>query len=375
MTVAKLRFYRVPTKVSWSASGTISQELSPIPHSIAGLLIKCNTNITTTTPTNYNDYWDRMIATLSLTGQVLGQNKTFFSFTNMRLPYHLMRRELGRYCPRRPTAVAVSITSGLYQFATLLHFGCNPFKPNGDFNWMDMSAGIPPTQKGQLTLGGTWGAAACFGSANVTLNSGALEIYAYGVQSEPGDAIADYTPQAFPVWSMTSPTPTATSSTLGTPYSVTSGNHLRTIAIMLTRGDGYPRDNQTLRDSRLYNQLENREIISFGGAGNAGDASGGDYAIGEQFSQLGVAVPTDNSATLGVPSVAMAQGSDLGLVFFRLVDYSNRVHPLYGADLRRINTGDLRLDWGVNNATTIALDLLYQRYELNVEHPANAGVV
>lgn len=373
--MAKLRFYRVPTKPAWSASGTISQELSPIPFTIAGLFLKCNTNITTTTATNYNDYWDRMIATLSLTGQVLGQNKTFFSLTNMRLPYHLMRRELGRFSPRRPTVVADSVTSGLYSFATILHFGCNPFKPNGDFNPMDMTAGIPPTQKGQLTLGGTWGAAACFGSANVTLNSGALEIYAYGVQSEPGDPIEAFTARAFPVWSMTSPTPTATSSTLGTPYNVTSGNYLRNIALMYTRGSGYPRDNQVLSDIRLYSQLENREVISFGGAGNAGDAAGGDYAIGEEWSQLGMVHPSDNGSTLGVPSVAPLQGSDEGLVFFRLVDLSNKVHPLYGANLKNIATGDLRIDRGVNNATTIAEDLLYQRYELNLENPLNAGLV
>lgn len=373
--MAKFRLYRVPTRPAWSASGTITQELSPIPFSIGGLLLKCNTNITTTTATNYNDYWDRMIATLSLTGQVFGQNKTFFSLTDMRLPYHLMRKELGRFSPRRPTVVADSVTNGLYQFLTLLHFGCNPLKPNGDFNWMDMSAGIPPTQTGQLTLGGTWGAAACFGSANVTLNSGALEIYAYGVQSEPGDAVVDYMPRAWPVWSMTSPTPTATSSTMGTPYNITSGNHLRNIAIMLTNGSGDPRDNQVLRDIRLYSQLENREVISYGGAGNAGDAAGGDYAIGEEFSQLGVVFPSDNGSTLGVPTVAMAQGSDEGLVFFRLVDLSNRVNPLYGADLRRINTGDLRLDYGVNDATGIAFNLLYQRYELNPENPLNAGLL
>lgn len=373
--MAKLRFYRVPTNIAWAASGSISQELSPIPFSIGGMYIQSRLNVTTTSATNYNDYWDRFIATLSLTGQVFGSNRTFLGLTNMRLPYHLMRRELRNFSPSRPTVIPDSTTSGLYQFGTLLHFGCQPFKANGDFNWMDMTAGIPPTQKGQLTLGGTWGAAAALGSANVTINSGNAVIWLYGVQQEAGDQLADYTVRAWPVWSMTSPTPTATSTGFGTPYNVTSGNYLRDMSLMLTRGSGYPRDNQVLRDVRLFSQLENRPIIEFGGQGAAGDASGGDYAIAEQWTQLGQAKPTDSSLVNGVPSVATAQGSDLGLFHFRLIDYSNKVHPLYGADLRHISTGDLRIDWGVGNVTTIALDLLYQRYELNPENPLNVGLV
>lgn len=372
--MAKLRFYRVPTQLTWSASGTITQELSPIPLTICGMAIQTRLNVTTTSATNFNDYWDRVIATLSLTGQVLGQNKTFFSFTNMRLPYHFFRRELGRYSPRRPTVIPDSTTSGLYQFLTLLHFGANPIKANGDFNLMDLSAGIPPTQTGQLTIGGTYGAAAAMGT-NVTINSGNVDIYLYGVQAEGGDAIADYTPRAWPVWSMTSPTPTATSTSFGTPYNVTSGNWLRAIALMYTNGDNTPRDDQVLRDIRLYSQLENREIISFGGQGAAGSASGGDYAIAELFTQLGIVHPSDTSLVNGVPSVAIANGADPGLIYLRLVDYSNRVHPLYGADLRKITTGDLRIDRGVNDAVGISEDLFYQRYELNPEHPSNVGLV
>lgn len=367
--MARLYFQRVPTTVAFAGSGTISLELSPVPATVCGLIVIVRTSITTTTVTAFNDYWDRIISRLNLVGQVGSENKTFFDFSNMRLPYHWSRRMLGRFAPRRPTITADSQSSAvLKQIAYVIHFGTNPVKPNGEPNWMDLTAGIPPTQKGQLTLGGTWGAAAAPGT-NVTVGTDSLlEVYLYGVRDEAGD---NSMVQAYPVFSMTTPTPTATSTTWGTTYNVTAGNFLKMLAIMQTNGTNAPRDNQVLNSLRLYHQLENRPIIEFGGRAGSSDSGGGDYQIAELFSQLGIIVPSDNNATLGVP--AWTDSYDEGLVFLHLSEYSNRVHQLYGADLRKVATGDVRLDWGVADATGIALDVLYQRYELNRAHPANAA--
>ncbi len=370
--MAKLRFERVGTQVSWSASGSISQECSPVPFTVTGIMLVAHMDITTTSVTNFNDYWDRAITRLTLTGQANGKSKSFLDFSNMRLPYHHSRFHLLQCAPKRPTVIAGSATNSLQQFAYYFHFGVQPFK-NGRLNMMDLTAGIPPTAKGQLTLGGAFSAAANVLGTNVTINDGDLDIWLVGVQEEPGDPPALYMPQAFPVWSMTTPTPTATSGMFATPYNVTSGDFLHSLTIMTTNGTNAPRDDQVLNSVRLYFQKENRPIITFGGRAGASDAAGGDYKVAELMSQLGLAAapPSDDNSTLGAPAVTAV--ADEGLFQFRLADYTTKVHPLYGADMRGIATGDIRMDMGVNDATGIALDVLYQRYELNPEHPANAG--
>lgn len=374
--MAKLRIYRVPNQVAWSASGNINQELSPIPFPITGVMLILNVDITTSGgPTNYNDYWDRIISNLSLTGFANGQNKTFFQFSNMRAAYHLSRFQLRDFAVQRPTFVANSQTNNLMKIAYFWHFGTRPFKNSGEFDHMDLSAGIPETQKGQLTLNGTWASGTnVVGSATSTTNDADMDIYLFGVQAEPGDA-APPIPQAFPVWSMTTPTPTATSTIFGTPYNITSGNFLRALMVMGTRGLTYPRDQQIFNSLRIYDQRENRDVVSFGGRAGAGDAGGGDYIAAEYITQLGLnAAPRSDDVRQGTVALpSNSQPTDPGLVYFKFSDYTTRVHPLYGADLRGVATGDYRLDMGLNNVTTIATDVVYERYELNPLHPANAA--
>ncbi len=364
---------RVPTRVAWAASGAINLELSPVPFTITGMVIDLYTDITTTTSTNYNDYWDRMISRLGLSGTIEGKNRTIFDFSNMRVAYHDSKFNLKHFAPRRATAVPDSQTNYLRQFSYYIHFGVNPILPNGEFNWFDLTAGIPPVQTGQLTLTGTWGAAAALGSA-ATVNAGYLEVHLVGVQLEDGEDASKAMLMALPSWSMTTPTPSATSTTFGTSYSIPGGGFLRSLMMMMTNGTNAPRDDQVLNSLRLYDQFGNRPIIEWGGRAGASEASGGDYKIAELFAQMqlaGAPYGEDLNGTIGVPVLTGLVDAE-GLVNFPLHRLSDTVHPLFGANMNRVNTGDLRLDYGVADATGIQLDILFKRYELNPAHPANA---
>ena len=50
------------------------------------------------------------------------------------------------------------------------------------------------------------------------------------------------------------------------------------------------------------------------------------------------------------------------------------VGALYGVDMRSVATGDLKLRFGVSDATGVAMHVGYQRYQLNPAHPANVGI-
>ncbi len=124
--MAKLQFKRIGTTQAWAASGSISMEMSPIPFTMTQLAVIVHADITTTTATWYSDAFDRFITKLSLSGQVLNQNKTFVDFSNMRAANHHSRFHLGRFAPARPTVIADSQTNALQQFMYLFHFGVRP---------------------------------------------------------------------------------------------------------------------------------------------------------------------------------------------------------------------------------------------------------
>lgn len=378
--MARLRLEPHPVNVTWAASGTISLELSPKPYTITRIVVVAKPSVTTTSATWYNDPWDRIISTLSLTGA----GKTFFNFTNLRAAYHLSR--LAGFGPPRPTLVADSQTTLLNQFLYVFHFGVAPTKANPltgklEDNPWDLTAGIPPVSTGNLTLGGSFAANSAMGSSVTTADCG-LNVYLYGVQPEMGDAPAAYLPRAYPVWSQSTPTPTATSSAFATSYNVPAGNFLHSALVMLTNGSNAPRDDSVLNSFEVYNQLDSRSIFKFGG--QTGVVA--DYKAAElisQFSrrQANNVYPNDNvstamtailsGGTTVVPTIG--QGVDSGLVWVPFNDFANKANPLYGVDLRTVATGDLKFNYGVSDATGVTLDVVHRRYELNMDHPANAG--
>jgi len=371
------RLERVATQVSWAASGSINLELAPKPYTITALVLILRPSVTTTTATWLNDPWDRIISTLSLSGG----GRSYLSFTNLRAAYHFTRFQLGRLLRgyKRPTVVGNSATTLVNQFAYVFHLGSKPAGADGEWDPWDLSAGIPPVSSGNLTLQGTFAAASAMGT-NVTTADCDFDVYLFGVQPEPGDPPSLYLPKAFPAWSMQSPTPTATSSAFGTQHNVPAGHLLRAALVMLTNGTGAPRDDSVLNSFEVFYGLENRQILAFGG--QAGSVL--DYKAAEIISQLEVGgwPPSDDVTTAltayastspGVP--AITQPADSGLIWLPLYKFTKvgKGHPLYGIDLRRVATGDLSFRYGVSDATGVTMDVLYQQYDLNPEHPDNAG--
>lgn len=355
----KLRQETHSTSQAWAASGSISMELSPKPYTITRLGLFMKADVTTTSVTNFNDYWDRLVANLSLSGR----GNTYFDFRNLRIAYHGER--FRGVAPRRPTVIAGSQTNAIQWFGYVFHFGVVPmkFNPNTgkyDDNPYDLTGGIPPSDKGNLTLTGAFAAAGAMGTS-VTINNAPMYVQLWGVQAQPGDDPAAYLPRAFPNWQMRTPTPTATSGAYATQDNVPAGDFLHTMVVMMTNGSNAPRDDGVLGSFKIYNQLEAYDVLQFD-----------QYKIGEMASQLQlspVAPYSDDGSTLGVPS--LNQVSDEGLLFLPLHEQAVTGHPLYGVDLRSVATGDLQARYGVDDATGITLDFLYYKYKLNMDHPAN----
>jgi len=367
---------RVPNQVAWSSSGTISQELSPKPYTITRMAILVRAIGTTTTAGSYNDAWERLISRLNLTGA----GKTFFDYSQMRLLYH-QTRFLG-YAPRRPDRIADSITTGDQHFMYIIHFGAFPTL-NGRDNPFDLSGGIPPVSTGNLTLGGTFGVNTDPGSGWTTTD-GDLDIYLCGVRPEAGDPVEAYMPRAFPVWSMQSPSLAATSSAFATEHNIPAGDFLRSLLVLLTNGTNNPRDDSVLNSFEVYNQLDATSVVRFGGQTGAVT----DYQAAEmllQYDPSHIVPPSDNITTAmdaiasgGTNGTLVIGGptKDSGLlpVDFTKIAYRSPLGALYGVDMRSVATGDLKLRFGVSDATGVAMHVGYQRYQLNPAHPANVGI-
>lgn len=367
------RIERHGTPITWSASGSINLDLSNKPFTITELWVVVRPSITTTTQTIFNDFWDRIINTLSLSGA----GKSYFNFTNLRAAYWLSQM-MGVGTPR-PAPIADSQTTLVKHFAYCFHFGVQPYRLNRAGNLVrnpfDLTAGIPPVGPGNLTLQGTFGTATA-GGTNMTVASGTVDVYLVGVQQDGGEPRSAYYPQAIPIWSMETPTPTATSGVFTTRYNIPSGDYLHSMLVMLTNGTNAPRDDAVLTSLSVFSQKENREILAFGGqTGVALDAK-----FAEIFSQIGYGspfagrFPGDNvstavtgiltGGTAGTPTIA--EGVNSGLIWLPLADLADvrgGGDPKYGVDMRELTTGDLQLRYGVADATGVTEDVVMRKYQ------------
>jgi hypothetical protein len=343
---------------AWSSGGTFSVELSPTPGTITGIYIVVRPSLTTTTVTAFNDAADRIIANMSLTGG----GRTYFSFTNMRAAHHWARQR--GHGMRRPTQYADSLTTQQttdLEHGYWIHFGKKLRQVRDGrvvLDPWDLSAGIPPLSKGNLTLQGTWGTTNAPGT-NVTILSGtAFDIYYFLVTGAAGDADSAWLPQASPRFEMSSPTPSATSSLLSTTYNIPSGDWLAGLFGMTTRGANAPRDDGVLGSVELYNQKTGQSVWR-----------SDRYTATEMMSQaLNPAAvgalwpPADiNASALMTPGVNA--NKDEGIFYLPTDLLAAMGHPVYGANLAQAATGDLQLRYGVANATTVTFDVLTEKYQ------------
>ncbi|MDO8673618.1 MAG: hypothetical protein Q7O66_19590 [Dehalococcoidia bacterium] len=239
-------------------------------------------------------------------------------------------------------------------------------------NPFDLTAGIPAVGNGNLSLSGTWGAAAAMGSANVTINAGDLQVYVWTVQMDTGDTPEMYQPRTFPNWQMQSPSLSATSGVFVSNAQVPSGDFLHSVYSMTTNGSNNPRNDDVLSGFQLYDQRNGRDIITFGGLRD--DIR--QYKPYEILSQedRNAWPPSEVEGALSVPTITAVADSGLGWLDIHNYVDKRKALAQYGADLRQLATGDLLIKYGIVDATGSALNLLFRKYQLNPDHPANAGL-
>jgi hypothetical protein len=308
---------------------------------------------------------DRFFANFTLTGS---KGKTFFSITDPRVFYHHTRGVFGGATAGKRQSIPDSTTNGLYQFQYIIHLGVQPTVVDPvsgqivDNPW-DLSAGIPPTSSGTLTLTGSYGTNVAMGTG-VTTQAGTgntltrVTVSYYGVQKDAGDTPDKYMPRALPNWNMLAPPITATSGVWALTQNVPAGDFLHTITSVTYRGATTPRDNQVFNSFGLYLATQNQWPLQYGGQGNGYlDAS-----PAQHFSQQASRgwPPSDDNITLGIPSINAL--SDFGVIHVPMWQLFSKTGSPYGADLRNVNTGDLQIGYGVGNATTVTWNLLFRRY-------------
>jgi hypothetical protein len=364
--VPKNVFVTHPTSQAYAPNGGISLELSPKPMTVTRMLLVLDTDISTLAggPASFEDAWDRIIQTLSLTGG--SPSTTFFDFRSSRVAYNALRW-IKQMQVRRPADPAASLVNGLHSVGLLLHFGVAPRKLNPNTATIeddpyDLTAGIPPVAAGSLALQGNFGAAAAPGTG-WTVNNAPLSVYVWGVQPLAGDPPETYQPRAFPVWSTAAPTPAGVTAQFGADFNIPAGDYLRSLFLETHLGANAPRSDGVIGSLKLYDQLNSRDIW------RADKASGALLALQAPLIDHGVA-PTDNGTTFVTPSVAIDHEPGIfPLPFFEQT--TNGGHPLYGADMRNMATGDLKLQFGINNATLAETWFFMERYKLNPAHPLN----
>jgi hypothetical protein len=368
--MAKRQTLRHPVSIAFSSSGSFSLDLSNKPQTITGMWIVVRpTSITSTTTGSYNDPWDRIIQSMTLSGA----GHTYFQALDMRNFYFHQRHFLQWLSPKRPARPADSLTTAAGpQFGYYVHFGVSPLVFNGatgrlDENRWDLSAGIAPSTGGNLTLTGNFNSGTNVMGSGVTLNAASIDVYLDCVLPEAGDPLEAYLPRALPAWLQTQPSLSSTSGAFGTFENVPVGSLLHSVTAMTTAGSNAPRSSTVLNSLRLQDVLGSNTVFEYGQGSAAADS-----ISAEIITQQGDGFPlVDDPAAIGTFTVGTQ--SDSGMIHLDVAQYAVRGDPIFGLDLRRVGTGAVQIQYGVATTTNAALQFFYRRYDYNMAHPSNAG--
>ncbi len=364
-------------RVKYEAGTSKVVDISNKPYTITSIVAAVRAVVDTGAAAGtYNDPWDRLISSMTIT--VAG--KTIVSYTDMRVAYAQQLAHLDVLAPKRPNPPGNSAVDYARQFLYVFHFGVSPLRIRGQagsiegYPW-DLTAGIPPNRTNAY-IQFTWGAANAGGSGWTTDAATEVEFYAFGVQPETGDPPDAYLPRAIPFWFHETPSISATVQPRGASINVPNGMFLRSVQLLTYRGANNPRDNEVLNSVVLRDDFRNIELVTI--------ASSDDWKVAEsaelmtQLYFLGNGWPPtmDPGGTALDNAEAIAQTRHEGLIHLPLYLFASKgnLGDLYGFDLRGAHVGQLKIYYGVKTATNATLNVIYQKYDLNPEHPANAGL-
>lgn len=333
---------------TFTAAGQINLELSPKPYTITemDILLKVTTTTSAAPGTAY-DPWDRLISSLSLSGK----GKPYFNFGDMRVA-RAASRFIASSMPV-PSPLAASVAAGIRYYGYHFHFGLNPNDP------FDLSAGIPPSSAGNLSLTGVWGADA-FGGTGYSSTAAVMDVICHGVQAKEGESDAGIMPRAIPLWSHQVITPSGTSSLFSSIANVPSGDFLHDIGVVSYLGTGQPRSSAMLGSIQLYNQLQSQELFRTDTYRSAETAIQGQYL--KDHSRDWTTQILDGALAFDTPAISNV---DAGLMWIPVAEQTAGGPMGYGADLRNVSTGDLQVRYSVLSVTNVAtLNLFFRKYQL-----------
>lgn len=323
--------------------GAISHEFAPIPYTITRVDFEITANVTTAgAPGTTQDWIWRLIRSLSLTTP-LGNH---IAFGDLR-PAHFENK--CRWPGKFHTGAAPGATqAGFVRRAYLrCDFGVNPADP------FDVTGGIP-AHTPNLTLTGTWGAAANLG-AGYTINAGTvLSTKFYGILPESDN---EAVPRGIPVLSTVQPQPTVNTASLGYTVNWPKAHYLHSLVIMPALGV-YPADNRS--DS----------AVSDVGITLPVQANQQRYYAPWSFArqqEQDYAVKDDDGTTFGVPTIAPE--AEVGVLYLPIYKMVAGGSSLYGADNRQAAEGDTQTAFGIANSANLSLWHFLRQYDLNPAAP------
>lgn len=348
--------------LAWSASANYNLALDLIPFTLTELIIEVNLNVTTSSlPGAYNDGWDRVFSTMSLNRGGI----TYMGFLDVPTAHHAMRYHLGSACPGRPAAQGSSQAAQTVKYYYKWHFGTSPWKVNPVNNRIyydpfDLTAGVPKSDKADLTLQGTFAAANCIGSG-YTINSGTITPYFRGVTNLPGQSVLAAAPLAFPAWEqkdVSSDLASATSN-FATSEDFPIGDYLYATLLALKSGTNAARDNAALNNLAIWDSAGNRQIWV-----------ANDWDTVEEVTQGAVigAPPMDDGTTLNQPSIA--HSTDKGLGWFSFREIASAPDTDLGLILTGVQKSILQWRFGVGTVTTGKMYIHNMKYVRNAARPS-----
>lgn len=361
----------------YNANQPVTIDISNKPYTITSLVAVVRADVTTgAAPGTLDDPWDRIIQSLS----VWVAGKAIVTYTDMRVAYYQSHCHLDVLAPRRPDPPGASATNFRRQFAYVFHFGTVPQRIRGQggsiegFPW-DLTGGIPPARtNAYITF--TWGASNAPGSGWTVNPATEVEFYAFGVQPESGDPPESYLPRAIPFWFHETPAIAGTVQPRGAYYNIQNGMFLRSLQLLTYLGTGSPRSDQVLNSVVLRDDFRNIELVTIASTNDARVSKAAELITEEYFAGNGWPPVFDPTGATLSAATGIGRESDMGLIHLPLYLFATKgqLSDLYGFDLRGAQTGQLKIYYGIANAAGATLNVIYTKYDLNPEHPANAGL-
>jgi len=359
----KIEGVQESSTTTFTASASINTALDLLDFTTTEMRVRLHLNLSIASASGIiQDPWDRLIAPFAI---VADRNNFYASFDDM-VQLHQFNRFAG--VGEKRITLPASASSVDYYIEYVLHFGRRPYKMNAqgrlEYDPYDLTAGIPPQAKGQLSVTGTWGAATCMAASGVTINSADFSIRYWGLAPLPGDGASAsfFLPKAVPQWSTRSHDNDVGSATspFSVPEDVPTGDYLccvmhQTGTKSATTGLLTDRTDTCLNNLRLRDTKQQHDIFS--------DSSWTALVQEAQENTRGFReAPPGEGAVAG--TIATPQLWEPGMYWKDFSRDGSNTDGLYGSPQDGVPTGRLQWQAGAATLSNAAWRILYIKYRM-----------